>query len=609
MGRKTIPVAAFVLAGAVYAWMLPVRWVTPDEGAHMMSAWRILSGEVPLADYGARQPLYCYIHAFSQLFFGNTLFAGRIVSLLATLAAGWLILLIGRAIRTPAEGVVASVFFLFSPLTIEYAAVVQTQPVVILFSCAAVLILLTRRGWRLAPAGAFLGCAYYVRESSMALLLAAIVWIVLFRGGRSAIRREVVPLLAGFAAVVFLVVLFYLRFLDAGQIWMSRINPLRLGVDAILALTGNAEGAFAPAAGGGVEKTLGRPPSVGYLLVGMRFISFTIIAAAGTVAAKIATMRERRIDAGFWFPVCWIGALILLYGYWFAKRGFFPGYMREFEPPLALLAAIGLTEAVHVVRARRRDLPFLVLLVLAPVAIHQGLFPVWVEEFTLALCAGFGALIVLSAGRVPLKRGVLPLVGGGLFVIVVFFLRRSGAPLAGAPDGLLAVVALVALLAAAALLKASGVTERPARLLLGATCFAAALTATGVARLGGLDFHGPWPVPLTRHVAKLIDEKSAPNDEILSGGVIWSYLADRRPFMGINHPLSFFDLEVDDPETDQFYAAYLQRPPAMVVLDGCTEAAWFKSTKLKGAVERDYDLLFEGVGKDTVKVLIRRSSD
>ena len=135
-----------VIAALLYSWIMTQRWVTPDEGAHMMSAWRIHYGEVPLVDYSSRQPLYTYIHAFSQLFFGNTLFAGRIISLFSTLVTGLLIFLIGRTVQGEVVGTVAATLFLFSPLTLEFATVVQTQPVVILFECAAVLILLTREG-------------------------------------------------------------------------------------------------------------------------------------------------------------------------------------------------------------------------------------------------------------------------------------------------------------------------------------------------------------------------------------------------------------------------------------------------------------------------------
>ena len=166
---------AITLAAVFYAWILPIRWVTPDEGAHMMDAWRIHYGEVPLVDYDSRQPLYCYIHALSQLFFGNTLLAGRMVSLVSSLIVGILVFLIGRTIKGGVVGAVAAILFLFSPLTLEYATVVQTQPVVMVFSCAAVFILLSRSGWWFVISGALLACAFYIRESSIAVALAALV--------------------------------------------------------------------------------------------------------------------------------------------------------------------------------------------------------------------------------------------------------------------------------------------------------------------------------------------------------------------------------------------------------------------------------------------------
>ena len=608
-----------VIAALLYSWIMTQRWVTPDEGAHMMSAWRIHYGEVPLVDYGSRQPLYTYIHAFSQLFFGNTLFAGRIISLFSTLFAGLLIFLIGRTVQGEVVGTVAATLFLFSPLTLEFATVVQTQPVVILFECAAVLILLTReRGGWLALAGALLACAFYVRESSMAVVLAALLWLFFMRGGSRALLRQGIPFIAGYVAVALVVILFYSQWLSVSELWHSPINPLQLGVEAILkflpsASAGNGIETVSAGALEGMEmvedKTAGRPPSVTYLLLGAQFISMILVAAAGAVILRLRSRKREGDESKFWFLLFWLFLLAALYSYQFKSRGFFPGYLREFEPALAILAAIGLTGAVYkigVSRARVLLLP-VIAIVLIPLAVVTGQLPFWVEDFTLAVCSGFAVLMLLCVGDLPWRKALLPLAVAGVILGILFILRRTGGPMAEATFAGLFLAGVILVVVAGMLLRWSGVENIGSRLLLGATAFGLSLSIIGVAEKGGFDFHGPWPIPVVIQVAQVIEENTEPDDEVMSGGVIWSYLADRYPYMKQDHPLGFYNIKINSAESEKFYQNYLIKPPAIVVLDGQTQKTWYKSSRLKAAVENDYIPLLEVGAKSAVVVLIHRS--
>ena len=615
-----IPViVVIVIAAMLYSWIMPQRWVTPDEGAHMMSAWRIHYGEIPLADYVSRQPLYTYTHALSQLFFDNTLFAGRIVSLISTLVAGLLIFLIGRTIQGEVVGTVAAILFLFSPLTLEFATVVQTQPLAILFVCAAVLILLNREGgWWLALAGALLACAFYVRESSVAVVLAGLLWLFFMRGDSRSLLRQVIPLIAGYFGVALAVILLYSQWLSVSEIWHSPVNPLHLGDKAILALlsfvsTDTGIGvvpAAPPEVTAGLEdRTLGRPPSWSKLLLGAQFISMILVAAAGALILRLCRQKREGDESKFWFLLFWLFLLVALYTYQFKSRGFFPGYLREFEPPLAILAAIGLTGAVHRIGVRRALallLPALVL-VLIPLAVVTGQLPFWVDDFTLAVCSGFAVLMLLCIGEVPWRKALLPLAGAGVILGILFILRRVGSPMAEVSFAGLFFTGAILVVIAGILLRWSGVENIGSRLLMGATAFGLALSIIGVAEKGGFGFLGPWPIPVVLRVVEVIEENTEPGDEVMSGGVIWSYLADRYPYMKLNHPLGFYRIKVDSEEADKFYQNYLENPPAIVVLDGLTERSWYKSTRLKAAVENDYVPLLEAGASSDVVILIHRS--
>ena len=609
---------AIAVAALFYSWILPNRWVTPDEGAHMMSAWRIHYAEVPQADYRSRQPLYCYIHAFSQLFFGNTLFAGRIVSLLSTLFTGYLVFLIGRAVQNGVVGAVAAALFLFSPLTIQYATVVQTQPLVMAFTCAAVFVLLTRTGWWLVLSGALAACAFYIRESSIAVAAAALVWIFFMRGGGRALLRQGLSFMAGYAGVVFLVVLIYLQWLSAAEIWHSTLNPFKLVIDAINKFlpSASADSAISTGLAGTLEnhvkageKMSGRPASVVNLLLAAQFICFTLIAAAGTLILRLRDRKMEDDESKFWFLLFWLAFLSILYGYWFMARGFFPGYLREFEPPLAILAATGLVEAVRRIGIRRilvRSFP-VIMLVLVSLAITMEKLPFWVEQFTLVVSVGFAVVILLCVGEVSWGKARLPLVVAIVILGVLFILRRVGGPLAGQPFGVNLLAGIGLVLLAGMLLRWADVKNIGSRLLLGATASGLAMSIFGVAEKGGLDFHSYWPASTVITVAGIIRENTDPDDEVMSAGVVWSYLADRYPYMKNNHPLGFYRLDTDSEETEDFYRYYLDNPPAIVVLDSMMEKTWYKSTRLKAAIENDYMPLDEAGPVGDVTVMIHKS--
>ena len=472
-------------------------------------------------------------------------------------------------------------------------------------------------GW-LALAGALLACAFYVRESSMAVVLAALLWLFFMRGGSRSLLRQGIPFIAGYIAVALAVILLYSQWLSVSELWHSQINPLHLGVEAIHKFlpSDSTDSGIATVTAGALEgtdvledKTVGRPPSVAYLLLGAQFISMILIAAAGAVILRFRSRKREGDESKFWFLLFWLFLLAALYSYQFKSRGFFPGYLREFEPALAILAAIGLTGAVYklgVSRARALLLPALVI-VLIPLAVVTGQLPFWVEDFTLTVCSGFAVLMLFCVGELPWRKALLPLAVAGVILGILFILRRTGSPMAEASFAGLFLTGVILVVVAGMLLRWSGVENIGSRLLLGATAFGLSLSIIGIAEKGGFAFQGPWPIPVVMQAVEVIKENTKPDDEVMSGGVIWSYLADRYPFMKQDHPLSFNNIKKDSEEAEMFYQNYLINPPAMVVLDGQTRRTWYKSSRLKAAVENDYIPLLKAGAKNDVVVLIHRS--
>ncbi len=59
-GRVTLWLI-LALSLAFRLWLVPHRWIGPDEGAHLMDGRLVLDGFLPGIDFIARQPFYSYI--------------------------------------------------------------------------------------------------------------------------------------------------------------------------------------------------------------------------------------------------------------------------------------------------------------------------------------------------------------------------------------------------------------------------------------------------------------------------------------------------------------------------------------------------------------------
>lgn len=588
-----------VFLGAVllYAWLLTHRWISADEGAHLMDARCILVGQVPVADYGARMPLYCYVHALFQSVFGMTLPAGRIVPLLFTLSSGFLLFLIGRRSGGRGVGTVAALLFLFSPLTILYSTLVQTQPHVIFYSLLGVYLLLRLDRWAYFAAGICIACAFYVRESALAALLALLL-VALYEGGTRGLVRNGVKLLAGFFSVALIFMIFYLRHMSLNELWGSCINPLSLPMTMLEKLLASSDNLVAsPVFATGLEKIQSgseRPPSLSYLYISIRLSLLLIIGGLGALVWRTGPKggegdgldRLKRI-AGIW-----LFSITLFYSYWFVVRGFYPGYFREFEPPLALLAAIGLSRALRVGFSSTISIVYAVVAITLSVLIGRGLFPVWVEGFTLATAAGIGLFLLLLLPHADRRRWYITLGSAGILVLTLFFLRRPTSGILQHADLAVEASGIVMILMAAWATHWVTGRVRGAHLFLALALFGIVYSTGYAQQKGGISFQSDWPVPLVERVADVVAENSEWGEEVLSGGVIWTYLADRRPFLGINHPLVLSSRQPYKKRHIEIFDTFCQKPPRVVVMERVTESTFFRAPGLKEKIQADYDLVY-----------------
>lgn len=601
---------ALVAATAIYAWILPQRYVTPDEGAHLMSARRILFGEFPCVDYSSRQPFYVLVHAIPQIIFGQSLDAGRWVSVVMTLCAGLMAFSMVRG-KSNYAAPLAAMFFLLSPLTIHYATVVQTQPVVIVTSGLAILLAIRKRGRWDYLVGLLLATSFYVRESAHAAT-AAILVVFLFSREWSRVRNVVLGYLGG----ILVCYLIYATRLSPLAFWDSRLNPAWLVVYSVRKLmwrfADDGSSDIADESEMGEEETtaegdfLFEPDSYLFLIVATRMLFGPIaLFAAGWALGVPARLGEEGRRAAIMISV-WLVFLTLFYAYWYLVRGFYPGYLREFELPLAVLGGMVIGHTIEKTGLRFWHAAPLAAFLVVAVQITRLRFPVWIEPLTLAFAGAIG-LIVLARG-LPRERNawIRALLAVGTLG-VIFLSRRAGGPLDHMAHGPL--LSLILLLAAALVLFA-GRRSDPGRngRVLAALAFAGVIVAADSwYQKGGMDFHGRWPRAVVEEVSAAVRERSYPGDEVMSGGMIWAFLADRKPFNNTNHPLGFYDVDVDSPEADRWFQHYKDHPPAIIVLDSFTERIYFKSTALRNAIDRDYRPVFEQGDDPHVTVLLHQS--
>ncbi len=592
-------------ASVLYAWILPQRWITPDEGAHLMDGRRIVTDGLPPFSLGARQPVYCYILAASQLMFGNTLLAGRIVALVATILTGILLFCIGRRFGDGA-GLIATALFLFSPLTLHYATVVQTQPLSILISCLIVMLAISSRRGAFFGAGLLIGFGFLVRESVLAIAPAILIYIFLVSSSMRSALRSAFTLFAGYAVVCALVLTFYSNWWDFSEVWNSRINPLYLPQQIIESVLEPDSGRMAAPA-----RTDSVPSDTRYgarsLATGFRFAALSIVPGFCALASIFGgwwSGRRRKIMA---LLAGWIAFLAVMYGGWSGDHGFQPGYMREFEPPLAILAAGAIAHALRTLSRPWWYSPLAVAGLLIAVLTRASSFPVWLESVTLAIYAGGGILFVdILHSRDGANRLVLS--GGlGFALLLIFFSRRPGGVLHSVQgSGLLLLIG--AIIVFLLLLLRVGRIRNPGSPLFLAVTFASIVFATiSAIAIGGFNFHGQWPPESGARVAQVLRNKTPETGEVMSGGVIWEYLAGRKSFGNLNHPLIFRAMNKSRYLTKKVLEAYEGRPPDAVVLDGYTDKTFLQNPDIAAAVAREYERYDPEGTKLPVTILLRRN--
>lgn len=150
-------------------------WVIPDEGNWLYDAMLAMKGYTPLVDYNSRSVFYIYSLIPFVKIFGNTIFAGRLLSVIAETVSAYFIFRIARLLYGERAGLVAAAIFGIAPFGVFFGSMLKSQVYQILFVVTALYFLvewaIQRKDRLLFISGIFFGIPLLVRESAAIFLV------------------------------------------------------------------------------------------------------------------------------------------------------------------------------------------------------------------------------------------------------------------------------------------------------------------------------------------------------------------------------------------------------------------------------------------------------
>ncbi len=222
----TLLCVAFVVYGAWLAQRL-VTWT--DESAYVHLGYLAASGRISLFQdeiTGSRMPLPFWINGWSQVVFGRSLLAARLVSLGIGVVALWLTALLGRRIAGDLGGLLATAFLVSQGVIVGYLATGTYHALAAAILLGGLALMLPGGPpWHRIAAAVLLSLLFLVRTNLWPILPAAVVvlWLIA-RGWRE--RVWVTLATAAVPAAFFLADPRHLKILAYVPIGRHLVRPL-----------------------------------------------------------------------------------------------------------------------------------------------------------------------------------------------------------------------------------------------------------------------------------------------------------------------------------------------------------------------------------------------
>jgi len=551
----TVLLIIIIVSLTIRIWLLDKRWINPDEGAHMMDAVLILDGAIPSVDYASRQPVYAYSIAAAFKLLGVGYTSGRTLMMLLSLLVALPIFFTARVLYNHTVAFLAAAIYLMLPLEILNSVLVKTEPLSIMVISLSFLMMAQFSEkqnilW-LLPAGMLAGLGFYIRQSALILPMAAMVFLVVYGSGDMATKtKRLFYFIGGYILVVFVVVIFYSRYLAFTDIWNSNLNPLFFVLESFKKVLQLGGVTSAPA-------NVAAPPIhvagqetyalyYKYIYKAFKMHLFLIMGAIFSMLQgcyHVINQKTRKLNEyPFLLLFLWLILLVLAYAYYFHARGFFIDYFREFFPPLVILFAAWLTSTFPDLKKGNNAIHFLLV---------AGVL--WIVLY----------FTILSFKGLISAKGVILFLLLMLAVFQFFRWKRGGLKKKDTVGVLTAVVILATL----------------------------GYNLTYTAKRMNVRYDSNWSTVSVEKVSNYIAKNTVLTDTVVSGAVIWELESRRRPFMNISHPLAFI-FTIPEGRRLALESAFDHNPPKLIILDGYTEKTYLKQVpRLVELIQSGYYLV------------------
>lgn len=605
--------ALIVISGfLIRFWLLDKRWINPDEGAHLMDGRLVLDGFVPEVDYDSRQVFYVYIIAFVLKILGTSYVNARFLPLITSLAVSLLVFFISKKLFDEKVALLASAIYTFLPLAIIESTIVKTEPLTTFLSCLGIYLVITgvenekRAGLLLFLSGVFLSFAYYVRESSLAILVAIFLFIVItYRENIQRLFKNFGFILSGYIFVCLSVFAFYSQFMTLTQIWDSSINPLNIILRSLLNIFSLAVSQTAAAevdsfrlADQDWSQTINHLGLTLYinsfLFTGFLFSIFILVYSFLT---KTNTEDFKEISFPFSLLYSWIFCLTVFYSYWIFYRGFFIQYFAEFLPPLTILLAFVIIYSSIKLELQRNLVNYMVIIALFLIAVF--IFHRMLPNFNLgAVLYAFVATSVLSifwffsSLRVGKRFYAFILSAIAVFALLILIKRSSLGPVF---LRLILYLVLFGFFYSVVFIISGLKWKADFKKAVGFIAFSLLISSFVLSfavsgRKMNVAFYSVWSPETVKETVHYIKTNSKENDEIMSGAVIWELDSNRKPFLLQSHPLAY-KAGIPEDELKEIERNLSGHPPKFIVLDGYTEQTYLRHiNNLQVIMDEKYEL-------------------